>query len=43
MSVFTRYAEVLDAEGKPVPVREALALINATLDESAGGRGHHRM
>jgi putative DNA methylase len=34
MGVYTRYARVLDAEGKPVPVREALALINATLDEA---------
>jgi putative DNA methylase len=34
MAVYTRYARVLDAEGKPVSVREALALINATLDES---------
>ena len=34
MGVFTRYAKVLDAEGKPVSVREALALINATLDEA---------
>jgi putative DNA methylase len=34
MAVYTRYAKVLDAEGKPVPVREALALINATLDEA---------
>ena len=33
MAVFTRYAKVLDAEGKPVTVREALALINQTLDE----------
>jgi putative DNA methylase len=33
MAVFTRYAQVLDAEGKALPVREALALINATLDE----------
>jgi putative DNA methylase len=33
MAVYTRYAMVLDAEGKPVSVREALALINATLDE----------
>ncbi|MCX8006068.1 MAG: hypothetical protein N2688_14120, partial [Burkholderiaceae bacterium] len=31
--VFTRYARVLDAEGRPLSVREALALINATLDE----------
>ena len=33
MAVYTRYAQVLDAEGRPVPVREALALINQTLDE----------
>ena len=34
MAVYTRYAAVLDAQGKPVSVREALALINATLDEA---------
>ncbi len=34
MAVYTRYAKVLDAEGKPVPVREALALINEMLDET---------
>ncbi len=34
MAVYTRYAKVLDAEGKPVPVREALSLINQTLDEA---------
>jgi putative DNA methylase len=33
MAVFTRYAKVLDAEGKALRVREALALINQTLDE----------
>ena len=33
MAVFTRYAKVLDAEGEPVPVRQALALINQILDE----------
>ena len=33
MAVFTRYAKVLDAEGNPVSVREALALINQMLDE----------
>lgn len=33
MAVFTRYAKVLDAEGKAMRVREALALINQTLDE----------
>jgi putative DNA methylase len=34
MAVYTRYAKVLDAEGKPLLVREALALINQTLDEA---------
>jgi putative DNA methylase len=34
IGVFSRYAQVLDAEGKPLSVREALALINATLDEA---------
>ncbi|MBP7726025.1 MAG: DUF1156 domain-containing protein, partial [Candidatus Bipolaricaulis sp.] len=34
MAVYTRYATVLDAEGQPVPVREALALINEMLDET---------
>jgi putative DNA methylase len=33
MAVFTRYGKVLDASGKALSVREALALINATLDE----------
>ena len=33
MAVFTRYSKVLDAEGKPLSVREALGLINRTLDE----------
>lgn len=33
MAVYTRYARVLDAEGKPLTVREALTLINQTLDE----------
>jgi putative DNA methylase len=33
MAVYTRYARVLDAEGKALRVREALALINQTLDE----------
>lgn len=32
MAVYTRYIKVLEADGKPVPVREALALINQTLD-----------
>jgi putative DNA methylase len=34
MAVYTRYDKVLDAEGKPLTVREALALINQTLDEA---------
>ena len=34
MAVYTRYANVLDAEGKPLSVREALALINQTLDDA---------
>ena len=33
MAVYTRYATVLDAAGEPLPVREALALINQILDE----------
>jgi putative DNA methylase len=33
MAVYTRYAKVLDAAGNPLTVREALALINQTLDE----------
>ena len=33
MAVFTRYAKVLDTDGEAVTVREALALINQTLDE----------
>jgi putative DNA methylase len=32
MAVFTRYARVLDAQGNALSVREALALINETLD-----------
>jgi putative DNA methylase len=34
MAVYTRYARVVDAEGKTLSVREALALINETLDEA---------
>jgi putative DNA methylase len=33
MAVYTRYSQVLDAEGKPLTVRDALALINQMLDE----------
>jgi putative DNA methylase len=34
MAVYTRFAKVLDAQGKPLSVREALAAINQTLDEA---------
>jgi len=34
MAVYTRYSQVLDAEGKSLSVRQALALINHTLDEA---------
>ena len=34
MAVYTRYAKVLNAEGNALSVREALALINQTLDEA---------
>ncbi|MFN8634272.1 MAG: DUF1156 domain-containing protein [Chloroflexota bacterium] len=33
MAVFTRYARVDDVEGRPLSVRQALALINQVLDE----------
>jgi putative DNA methylase len=33
MGVYTRYEKVVDPEGKSLSVREALALINQTLDE----------
>src|SRR6185437_8896100 len=33
MAIYTRFAKVVDAEGKPVSVRDTLALINQTLDE----------
>src|SRR5206468_998329 len=34
MAVYTRYSKVLDAEGRPLSVREALALINQILGEA---------
>jgi len=34
MAVFTRYGKVLGADDQPMTVREALALINQTLDEA---------
>ena len=33
MAVFSRYAKVLESDGKPMPVRSALAIINGMLDE----------
>lgn len=33
MAIYTRYSRVLDARGEPVSVRDALILINRTLDE----------
>lgn len=33
MGIFSRYAKVLDADGAPLSIREALGLINQTLDE----------
>ena len=33
MAIYTRYSKVLDTHGQPLPVRDALALINQTLDE----------
>ena len=33
MAVFSRYAKVLESDGKPMPVRAALAIINQMLDE----------
>ena len=34
MAVYTRYGKVLDADGENLTMREALALINQTLDEA---------
>jgi len=34
MAIFTQYEKVLDAEGNPLSVRDALTLINQTLDET---------
>jgi putative DNA methylase len=34
MAVYTRYSKVVDAQGNPVSVREALTLINQVLDET---------
>lgn len=34
MAIYTRYSQILDAEGKLLTVRDALSLINQTLDEA---------
>lgn len=34
MAVFTRYKQIIDAQGESMAVRDALALINQTLDEA---------
>ena len=34
MEIFSRYAKVLEADGTPMPVRTALALINEALEEA---------
>ena len=39
MAVYTRYEQVLAADGSPLGVREALALINEVLDETLTGAG----
>jgi len=36
MAVFSRYAKVIEADGKPMRVRSALQLINAALDAAIG-------
>lgn len=33
MAIYTRYSKVLEAEGNPLSVKQALALINQTLDD----------
>jgi putative DNA methylase len=39
MAIFTRFSKVIDTEGKAVPVREALALINQVMDETLAEQG----
>lgn len=39
ISVYSRYEQVVDAEGNPITVRDALKLINAALDEYFNGQG----
>ena len=39
ISVYSRYEQVIDAEGNPITVRDALKLINAALDEYFNGQG----
>ena len=37
MAIYTRYAKVLDTHGQPLPVRDALALIDQTLKFTSQG------
>lgn len=39
MGIFTRYSKVLDADGQPLTVRNALSLINQILDETLAEQG----
>ena len=39
MGVYTRYEQVLTADGSPLGVRDALAMINEVLDETLTGAG----
>ena len=41
MAIFTRYSKVLDTEGHALSVREALILINQTLDEVLAEQDGH--
>lgn len=38
MAVYTRFAKVIDADGKPIPVRAALALINSEVEDFLTGQ-----
>ena len=41
MAVFTRYRQVLEPDGSPLPVRTALGLINQVLDEHLAAQEGH--
>jgi putative DNA methylase len=40
MAIYTRFSKVIDAEGKKIQVRAALALINAEVEEFLNGQDH---